>query len=38
MGHGGMTVIGAIRNSLLYSDGDRCRDYGAWWDNSDRCN
>ena len=23
MGHGGITVIGAIRNSLLYSIGDR---------------
>jgi hypothetical protein len=23
MGHGGMTVIGAIRNILLYSFGDR---------------
>jgi len=38
MGHDGMTVIGAIRNSLLYRVGDRCREYEACWDNSDRCN
>jgi len=28
MGHGGMTVIGAIRNSLLYSVGNRCVSMG----------
>ena len=38
MGHGGMAVIGAIRNSLLYNVGDRCREYGAWFYKSDRCN
>jgi len=28
MGHGGMKLIGAIRNSLLYNFGDNCVSMG----------
>jgi len=28
-GHGGMTLIGAITNSLLYSVGDKCVSMGS---------